>query len=226
MRRLFALGGGEVRWLLGSVVVLALLSADIESGGLLTHVDHVVRDSLQPHRLGAPGWLVLPGNLGEAGVATAVLVAVSMVTAQVTWRLWPLVLGVANLAVGGLVVLVLKTVIARPGPGGGDGPAGYPGYFPSGHTATSAVCSGTAVFLVVCAWSSVRRLDRATSAGRATGMVVGALSAADAVLEDHHWVTDGLGGMLVAFIVLTLGFAAARRHVGRSRSAETVRTGP
>jgi membrane-associated phospholipid phosphatase len=221
MRRFFALTTRDVRRILGSLAVLVLLCADVAAGGLLSHLDRTVRDSLQSHAIDVPGWLVLPGTLGEAGVATALLVAVSMVTAQVTWRVWPLALGVGTLVTTGVVVLALKTVIGRPGPGGAE-PVGYPGYFPSGHTATSSVCAGTAVFLVVCAWSSLRRLDQASTAGQAAGMVVGALSAADAVLEDHHWVTDGAGGLAVSCIVLTLGFAAARRHVASPRWARMV----
>jgi undecaprenyl-diphosphatase len=217
MKRFFAPTAVEARWSITCLVLLVLMSADVVSHGPLSHLDHVVRDAVQPRTAGTPTWMVLPGTMGEVGIGTALLVAVCLVTAQATWRLWPLALGVANLLTVELAVLVLKTVIGRPGPGALANRTGYPGYYPSGHTATSAVSAGTAIFLV-CAWGSVRRLDLASIAGGVGGLVVGAISAARAILEDFHWLTDGLAGLLLASMVLTMGFAAARRYLSGSRT--------
>ncbi len=212
MTRFFALSSKEVRWTIGCLVVLALLSADVVSGGLLTHVDSVIRGHIQPRSSPTPAWMGLPSYLGNIGIATAVLVALSLVTAQVTWRLWPLALAAANLVAVELAILVLKTAIGRPGPGVLADLGGYPGYFPSGHAATSAVCAGTGVFLLF-AWASVRRLDSACLAGQLSGLLVGVVSTVRAMLLDLHWLTDGIGGLVLASVTLTLGFAAARRYV-------------
>ncbi len=220
MTRFFALSHREVHWVAGCALVLALVSADVVSGGLLSHVDSVVRDWIQPRASNAPAWMGMPGDLGEVGIAAGLLVAACLVTAQVTWRAWPLALGAGNLVAVELAVLVLKGLIGRPGPSTEPDRPGYPGYFPSGHTATSAVCAGTVVFLVL-TWGSTHRLSQASLAGQGAGLAVGAVSGAQAALEDHHWISDGIGGLLLASIVLTLGFAAARRYVAR-----TPRPGP
>jgi membrane-associated phospholipid phosphatase len=219
MRRLFSLSRLEALWVAGCLLVLALLSADVVSGGLLEHLDHVMRDRIQPRPPTSPWWMLLPGNVGELGIGAGFVTAASLVTAQVTWRVWPLLLGLGNLLAVEVAVFVLKTVVGRPGPGIHAGRTGYPGYFPSGHTATSAVCVGTAAFLL-CTWFSARRLDIASSVGQAVAVVVGAISAARAVLEDNHWVSDGIGGLLLATVVLTVGFSAARRYVPSSARSD------
>jgi membrane-associated phospholipid phosphatase len=157
-----------------------------------------------------------PGNLGEVGTATALMLVAALVAAQVLWRVWPVVLAVANLATVEILVLVLKTAVGRPGPGSRAHLNGYPGYFPSGHTATSAVCAGTVAFLAVTCWGSVRWLDKAALAGQVAGFVVGAVSAVSAVLGDFHWLTDTVSAILLASVVLTVGFAAVREHVRRT----------
>jgi membrane-associated phospholipid phosphatase len=216
LSRIFALERREARWILGCLVCLALLSADVLTGGVLDHLDHVVRNAVQQRSPQTPAWLGPPGNLGEIGVATALMLAAALVTARVVRRAWPVVLAIANLAAVETVVLLLKTAIGRPGPGSRARLDGYPGYFPSGHTATSAVCAGTVAFLLVTAWGSGRRLSAASPAGQLAGLVAGVLSAVDALLGDFHWLTDAVGGLLVSSVVLTLGFAAARTHVRRT----------
>jgi membrane-associated phospholipid phosphatase len=214
--RVFALDRREAGWIFGCLVCLAVVAADVLTGGLLDHLDHVVREAVRQRSPHPPAWLGPPGDLGEIGVATALMLAAALITAQAIWRAWPVVLAIANLAMVETSVLLLKTAIGRPGPGPRAQLDGYPGYFPSGHTATSAVCAGTVVFLLVTAWGSGRWLDAASPAGQFGGLVAGALSAVDAVLGDFHWLTDAVGGLLVSSVVLTLGFAAARAHVQRT----------
>jgi membrane-associated phospholipid phosphatase len=48
-------------------------------------------------------------------------------------------------------------------------------------------------------------------------MLAGTVAAVGALLEDQHWLSDCVGGLLLASIVLMLGFAAARRHVRSTR---------
>ena len=215
MSRFFALRPSETRWVFGCAVVLALLAADVATGGLLDHFDHVVRDQIQSRAQVTPWWLRLPGDIGEPGIAAALVVAAALVTAQVLWRGWPLLLALGNLAAVEVVTLVVKTAIGRQGPEEVTGTDGYPGFFPSGHAGTSAVCVGTVVFLVS-TWSRPRRLDAAVWAGQLGGFAVGSVSALRSLLDDSHWLTDGVGGLLVASVTMTLGFAAARRYVGRT----------
>jgi undecaprenyl-diphosphatase len=198
------------------VVVIVLVSADVLTGGPLTSVDHVLRDQVQLRSPHAPGWMSPPDNLGEVGTATGLMLGAALVAAQVLWRAWPVALAVANLAAVEILVLLLKAAVARPGPGSRARLDGYPGYFPSGHTATSAVCAGTVAFLAVTCWGSVRWVDKAAVTGQVVGLLVGAVSAVSAVLGDFHWLTDTVGAMLLASVVLTLGFAAAREHVRRT----------
>jgi membrane-associated phospholipid phosphatase len=216
VRTFFALDRREGRWIFGCLVCLVLLSADVLTGGPLNHLDHAVRDAVQQRSPHPPAWLGPPSNLGEIGTATAFMLVAALVTSQVIWRAWPVVLAVANLAVVEAAVLLLKTVIGRPGPGTRARLGGYPGYFPSGHTATSAVCVGTVGFLVAICWGSVRRLGTASTAGQLAGLAGGVVSAVDAVLGDFHWLTDAVGGLLVSSVVLTIGFGAARGHVHRT----------
>lgn len=212
----FALDRSEGRWIFVCLVCLVLLSADVLTGGLLNHVDHGVRDAVQQRSPHPPAWLGPPSNLGEIGTATAFMLVSALVTAQVIWRAWPVVLALANLAVVEAAVLLLKTAIGRPGPGTRASLDGYPGYFPSGHTATSAVCAGTVMFLLCTCWGSVRWLGTASTAGQLAALAAGVVSAVDAVLGDFHWLTDAVAGLIVASVVLTLGFAAARAHVHRT----------
>ncbi len=213
MSRFFALRPGEARWVFGGSVAFAFLAADVATGGLLDHFDHVVREQIQPRAPVTPWWMGLPGDVGEAGIAAGLVVAAALVTSQVLWRGWPMLLALGNLVAVEVMTLLVKTAIGRPGPGEVVGTEGYPGFFPSGHASTSAVCVGTVVFLVA-TWGRPRRLDIAAWAGQLGGLGVGAVSALRSMLEDFHWLTDGVGGLLVASVTMTLGFAAARRYVG------------
>jgi membrane-associated phospholipid phosphatase len=216
MSRFFALDRREVRWVLYCLLALALVSADVLTGGLLDHFDHVVRDRVHGPAPSLPAWMGEPGSLGEIGSATAVMLVAALVAAQVLWRAWPVALALGNVAAVELSVLLLKVAVARPGPGARARLDGYPGYFPSGHTATSAVCAGTVVFLVLVCWGSVGWLGTASLAGQVAGLAVGVASGVGAVLGDFHWLTDAVGALLLSSVVLTLGFAAARAHVRRT----------
>jgi membrane-associated phospholipid phosphatase len=184
----------------------------VVSGGPLTAFDAILRDRVQGDPASAPLWLQLPSDLGGIGVGSAVILVVALTTGQKIWRFWPVIFAVATLAVLELLVYVSKSLIARPGPGERTDLSSYPGYFPSGHAATSAVATGVVIFLAF-VWTSTRRLDTASLAGQVGAAVMGLLAVLRAVVEDFHWLTDGIAGVLLASIVLTLSFAAARRYV-------------
>jgi undecaprenyl-diphosphatase len=204
------------RWervaILLSVLVFVLLALDIANHGLMTHLDDQVRDLVQPRKHATPLWMAFSGGLGELWVATPLFVIAGVVVSQLSWQWWPLVLAVASFAVVELAILVLKLLVGREGPGAQAERIGYPGYFPSGHTATSAVCFGVIVYLLICARDPLARADRAEYAAIAGAMVFGAIAAWRAVLGDYHWVMDGVGGLLLAFVVLVLACAACRTY--------------
>ncbi len=195
----------------GSVLVLALVTADVAAGGLLTYLDRELRSWLAPPV--DVGWADAVGGAGDLGIAGAILVVTMLVTTQASWRLWPLVLGTGNVVAMGVAVLVLKWAVGRVGPGSTVDPLGYPGHFPSGHTATSAVCIGTAVFLIVALRSGVSG-ESARTWGLAVGLTVGLLVGIASVVGDFHWMTDAVGGLLVAAIVLVAGFGLVGTTVG------------
>ena len=117
-----------------------------------------------------------------------------------SWHWWPLVLAVGSFAPSS----------SRPRPQAPDrarrsGGAGrtdrISGLLPSGHTATSAVCFG-----VICLSAPVCqhpcaigvRLEGRSERGDGGRSHHGLA----AVLGDFHWVADGLGGLVLAFVVL------------------------
>lgn len=209
LRRALTLRRSEALLVGGSVVVLALLTADVAADGLLTYLDGELRAWLEPPV--DAGWADVVGGAGDLGVAVAILAISMLVTLHATWRLWPLLLGAGNVVAMGAAVLALKSAVGRVGPGETVDPPGYPGHFPSGHTATSAVCVGTAVFLLLALSSGAPR-DSAGRWGLVAGLSAGLLVGAVSVLGDFHWLTDAVGGLLVATIVLVVGFAMARGY--------------
>jgi undecaprenyl-diphosphatase len=214
----------EVRIVVLAGCVLAFATADVLIGGPLTDLDGQIRAAVQPGPYDAPAWLSLLGALGDLGPAAAVLAIASLTCAQALGRLWPLALVAGNFGAAEVAVLVFKELVGRPGPGGNADPANYPGYFPSGHTTTAAVATGTVVFLAVVGWSRGARLRPAPLVSLGCGLAVGVLAAVEAVLGDFHWASDCLGGLALATLVLVVGFATVRPFVGIAAPAG-VRTG-
>ncbi len=218
MRRL-RLSSDEWRIVLVAGLVVAFTMADVLTGGPLTHVDGQIRAAVQPRPPPTAFWLTVAGAAGDVGFAAAALAIVALVTAHATWRIWPLVLAMGNLAAAESAVLVLKALAARPGPGESAGDAGYPGFFPSGHTTTAAVATGTVMFLGRVGWSRSAPLMQASWLALGSGLAMGSLAGVQAVLGDFHWASDCLGGLALAALVMVPGFAVARSHVARSADA-------
>ncbi len=214
----------DVRLLVGCVLLLTLVTADVVAGGLLTHLDGRVRDAVQPRSTAIPVWMDALGAFGDLGVAAAVMAIAGLVAAHVRWQLWPVVLAAGNFLTVEAVVYVVKLAVGRPGPGVLADPIDYPGYFPSGHTATAAVSAATVVFLGLAMRWGDAQLDRAATAALVAGSVVGLVAAVRTVLGDFHWASDALGGLALAAIVLIVGFGLARAHV-TSAAASAVRDG-
>jgi undecaprenyl-diphosphatase len=196
----------------GAAVILLLITVDVLAGGLLTYLDDAVRDATIPTiPTASPGWTHVVGVLGSPVVAPAVVIVVAVVTMQLNWLWWPGVLAVGELVATGLLVLVLKHLVGRSGPRPDSLTDGYPGFFPSGHTATAAVCVATITFLVSSSWGT--GLGRARRYGLVSGAVAGVVVGASTVLGGFHWLTDALASMMIAAAVLVCGFAMAQAHV-------------
>jgi membrane-associated phospholipid phosphatase len=113
---------------------------------------------------------------------------------------------VLAVAVMSLLVSVLKAWTGRTGPGSLDRPAAYPGLYPSGHAATTAVAFGLAALLLLpyLRRSAARRLLVAAA-------VLVNLSVGWALVRcGYHWPLDVAGSWLLSGALLT-GVALAVR---------------
>jgi undecaprenyl-diphosphatase len=130
-------------------------------------------------------------------VTMALLLTVAALWAIWSRTTWPVV-GAAP-AVVALTVTVLagKWLLARPGPPGSD-PVDILGAYPSGHTATALVCTGTLAVLVARRHPQYRRGLTLAVAGWTT------LVAWSLLWLHFHWLCDVLGGALLAALLLWL----------------------
>ena len=129
-------------------------------------------------------WLGPPRLLTLLAIGSAVVAA---------WRrtLWPLAQSALVVGAVGALTLVLKVVLDRADPSGQHASLG--GSFPSGHSAMLLACVATGAMLVSCPtrwWQRIGFL--ALEALLALAMLYVAL----------HWLTDIVGGALVAGVVL------------------------
>lgn len=118
-------------------------------------------------------------------------------------------------AVGAVSTIVIggKIAIARPGPGEHEIARGEWGFFPSGHTATSAICFGAAALLLGTVLGP--RARRRVYAGAA---VLCALVGFALLWCDYHWLGDVLASWTLCGLAL---WAAARFTPGDRPAAET-----
>lgn len=191
----------------GCAVVFVLLTVDVVVGGPASGVDVWMEHRVGAHRSALVAAVSGAGGLGVSAGVLAVLMLVSM---HLTWRLRPLLVAVGNAAAMAVIVLLVKTVIGRPGPVFVDSPAGYAGFFPSGHTATAGVCFGTATYL----WWRMRRHRRGDPAtvGTTVGMVVALAVGVASVAGGYHWFSDALASVALTGVVLPLGFGLSVRR--------------
>jgi membrane-associated phospholipid phosphatase len=214
-------------WLLsgGLLLILALLTLDVLSNGPLVSLDWRIRDVVQAHATSAR-WLWLTHGpiepaqriveLGNNQVAIPVLAVCALAVVARRQTLRPLL--AAGVAVAALLVTVIpaKILIARSGPGLGPVTSGAMGVFPSGHTATSSVCYGLAVLLLLPVLPA--RLRAPAVAG--TAAVCLAVGVA-LVWCDYHWFTDVLAGWALSGIIIQVALRLAQPPApgpGRSRN--------
>jgi len=202
--RLDSTSARRAAWAGGCFVLVGL---DVMSGGLISSFDSIVRDWVQPQPGAVDSWLDVAGDLGEQGVSAALLGIAGAVASHLLWKLWPLVFVVALFLSTQALVYLTKWVVGREGPGAWADRAGYPGYYPSGHTTTAAVCAGSVVFLVLVTRLGASCADRAATWGSVAGLLAGALAAVYSIMGDSHWFSDGVGGLLLAYCILSVAFA-------------------
>ena len=113
---------------------------------------------------------------------------------------------VAVAAVGGLVAVLMKYVVARARPVLPDPVAAAGGYsFPSGHAANSALCCG--ILLVVAHYLLAHRGRRLAWAAAAVLVLV---TGFDRVALGVHFVSDVVAGWFVAGVIVFGGLVAVR----------------
>jgi membrane-associated phospholipid phosphatase len=198
------------------MLILALMTFDVVTGGPLVAVDNRIRDFVQAqaqsatwHWVGNGGHApaVLLTQLGNNQVAFPLLILAALIAGFRYGSVRPLLAAAVGLVLLLGIVVPAKILIARAGPGLPPVAHGAMGVFPSGHTATSSVCLGLAVLLL--ARDLTGRARQAALAGMA---VVCFLVGAALVWCDYHWFSDvAAGWMLSALIVM-----AALRVTGLS----------
>ncbi|MDF9815985.1 phosphatase PAP2 family protein [Streptomyces sp. SPB162] len=167
-------------------------------------------------------------DLGNAQIAVPLLAAAVGGTAWwqrraglSRWWARPLAAALAMAAVP-LIVSVIKTAVARPSPGHRRlGPGSYPGFFPSGHTASASLAIGATALLVLplLRGAALRRL-------LTTGvlLVLGAVGVS-LVWCGYHWPLDVLGSWclcaaLLAGVAMTPAAGPKDSVAGQVRSTD------
>ncbi|GLW57901.1 phosphatase PAP2 family protein [Kitasatospora phosalacinea] len=189
-------------------LVLLVVSWQVAVDGPLLGVDTAVRDGVRRLRRAIGSTLlnhlgVALSDLGGALVAVPVLLGCAGLA---TWlarrggrpRWWvPVPVAVAAAVLVPLLVVPAKSWFARPGPYGVPLAADQWGWYPSGHTATSAIAYGTAALLLA------RVLPAAV--GRRLGAVAVAVClgvGAGLVWSDFHWLLDVVASWCLAGLLL------------------------
>lgn len=182
--------------------LIALTVSVLADAGPVIALDRTVRDTMRDV-VARPGaaWLDGPmhaiADLGGPVPAGLVLAAATAFAVWRSRRAYPLVTAGAAVLVVMIAVIGGKDLIGRPGPGGSPATADQWGFFPSGHTATSAVCYGMAALL----------LGRVVSGGIRRGLIAAATVLCVAigfalVWCDYHWLADVLAAWALCGIVL------------------------
>ncbi|HEV2636634.1 MAG TPA: phosphatase PAP2 family protein [Actinocrinis sp.] len=235
-----------VRWWLYPAMLVGgflLLLWQVTSRGPVTTLDDHVRNVIQGVATTLdPTWLVPAGHgladLGDPPLCVPVLLA-AVVAATVKGRTWRPV-AVFGGAVGMLVLVAyFKISVNRPGPGqytagrtnrfnAGPGNASYGpglanagqgwGYFPSGHTADSMICIGTAAILLT-SWVFTGARQRAWATWIVATWV--SLVMIGLLWSNYHWLSDLVGSLCLcgAALMVFYRFCASGRRP-RAQAAE------
>lgn len=190
------------------LLLLAVLAADVLTGGPLTALDGRIRSAVLDQAASVSWrWLAssrdaasLPRllvHLAGPHVAVPVLAGVAVVLA--VWRRSLRPLCAAAVGVGLLLgtVLLAKMLIGRVSPGHDVLGPGQLGAFPSGHTTTASLCYGLVLLLL-----SQGARGRARQAALAGAIAVGFAVGTALIWCDLHWFTDVLAGWVLAALLV------------------------
>jgi membrane-associated phospholipid phosphatase len=174
--------------------------------------DEAVYDLFRPG--GTCGW---PQEfLGDVANGARPVVCLFVLGVVVAWtamrrRSWQPI-GVAALltAPTAAVVIATKWIVDRTDPAGGFVP--HDGSFPSGHTAIILVC--TAGVALVLRWPGSRPWSMVVV------VAIGAMMAYSLLVVGLHWLSDVVGGALLALSVLTACMAILRATAGPDSTAD------
>ena len=178
------------------LVFLTILVATGRTLGMDRWVDETL-----PRRGGGPA----PLHFFARAITTVANPPVDMallLTVVALWAIWsrtpwPVVAAAPAVVALTVTVLVGKWLLARPGPPGSD-PVDILGAYPSGHTATALVCTGTLAVLVARRHPQNRR-------GLALAVTGWTMLVAWSLLWLHfHWFSDVLGAALLGALLLWL----------------------
>lgn len=185
------------------LVFFLILTWQVAADGPLLSLDRALRDNAEDWA--PPGGAVSAvaqffADLGSTLVAVPVLVVGAVLCAYLRRSPVPLALALLAAVAVPLLVLPLKSALARTGPDGA--PLGdYAGYYPSGHAATAAMAYGALALL----YGGARRAPYAAVALLNFGVGAGLL------LRGYHWGTDVVASWALAVPVLAALTVLCRR---------------
>ncbi|MFF3263184.1 phosphatase PAP2 family protein [Streptomyces sp. NPDC002932] len=188
--------------------------------GPLRRIDEGAADSLHRTALEHPGWTDVLQFLSDRvwdpfTLRTAVALLTGWLLYRRAWRLaaWSAVTAVA----GGLIGLLVKTVVERARPSLENPVAHAPGYsFPSGHAMTATT---SCAVLLLALLPMVPRAWRPACWGLAVVSVIGV--GFTRVALGVHWFSDVAGGWLLGLAVVAAtswAFETWRADAGRARA--------
>jgi membrane-associated phospholipid phosphatase len=190
-------------WLIAlALLIFALTTADVMHGGALTRFDHDVARRMLNLDLRNRPWpkrlvylLTLPGQRGTVLIFTVPSVL------YLCWRgrsISPALRYAVALIVMTVVVYAIKDWAARPAPVFNLRNPAEPQSYPSGHVANALLAWGVV-------WWSAREVDPRMLLTRALNIVrlLGpALVVIGMTLLDYHWISDFIGGIAIAIVLL------------------------
>ncbi|MEY9850193.1 membrane-associated phospholipid phosphatase [Streptacidiphilus sp. BW17] len=183
-------------------LILLVLTEQVLTNGPLLAVDRWTRSTVQGWAASLRHWPWVDGtaerwtDIGLPEISGTVLTLVTVVATawKRSWR--PLATGVLAAVVLFGTVIPGKILIARPGPAGAPVASGDWGWFPSGHTATAAICLGTAALLAACVLPRLRRLIYVAT----TFVCVGVGFCL--IWRNYHWLWDVVASGCITGITL------------------------
>lgn len=204
------------------LLLLAVLAADVLTGGPLTALDGRIRSAVldqaasaswswlaTSHGATSLPWLLI--HMANPHVAVPVLAVVAVVLAVFRRSLRPLCAAAMGVALLLGTVLSAKMLVGRVTPGHDVLGPGQLGAFPSGHTTTASVCYGLALLLLS---QGARERARRVALGGAIAVGFGVGTAL--IWCDLHWFTDVLAGWALATLLVWFTLWLTRPHWRRS----------